>query len=360
MCCGHWGSFGLAWHPVPRVRLALRFGPVRCRPPPVSYYSSYGYGIDTVSMSHQGKSLSSSTSHKTRCPSSRVAAVTKSLLPAMPGSTWREWTASRLRRITTRMPSPPYLLEHQKPSDDFLLHVCVALSILVVTIALFYRSHVNPKQLLRSLGVSLSKVARAAREVERKGFHLAGLLVPLIQLLLLRNGFTPSDCTRICWTITIIGCSFDFARLHVGFIQRNWPLRSILREHEHTHLTGGCYFSLGCTLSIGAPATICTTHPQPSQEVLAALRAHGLTPPITPRSNNCCPNAEAPSPMSFCSSLAAVDRDGIHLHACAGRHDGGALLPTACEPSWRAAAIAHIARPGIVKVHSCVRRPSWA
>ena len=33
VCCGHWGSFGLAWHPVPRVRLALRFGPVRCRPP---------------------------------------------------------------------------------------------------------------------------------------------------------------------------------------------------------------------------------------------------------------------------------------------------------------------------------------
>jgi hypothetical protein len=25
-----------------------------------------------------------------------------------------------------------------------------------------------------------------------------------------------------------------------------------LRKHEYTHLTGGTYFSLGCTISIGA------------------------------------------------------------------------------------------------------------
>merc|ERR1712151_1355764 len=28
------------------------------------------------------------------------------------------------------------------------------------------------------------------------------------------------------------------------------PLKSILREHEHKQLTGGCYFSLGCTLAV--------------------------------------------------------------------------------------------------------------
>merc|ERR1719263_335105 len=27
-------------------------------------------------------------------------------------------------------------------------------------------------------------------------------------------------------------------------------MRKILREHEHTQLTGGCYFSLGCTIAI--------------------------------------------------------------------------------------------------------------
>jgi len=158
------------------------------------------------------------------------------------GVSWRNYTAA--------MPSPPSLLEHQKPSDEYILHVCIALSLVVLSATAIYRRHVDPKSLMRSLGVSLSKVSRSVREVERKAFHVAGLLVPLIQLILLRNGFTASDCTRICWTITIMGWSCDLARLHVGVVRRNWPLRSILREHEQTHLTGGCYFSLGCTLSV--------------------------------------------------------------------------------------------------------------
>jgi len=167
-------------------------------------------------------------------------------------SRWREMLPSRARidKLTNHMPSPPSLLEHQNPSDEYMLHVLVALFALIFSVAFIYKQHVDPKQLMRSLGVSVGKVARAVREVERKSFHIAGLLVPTIQNILLRNGFTASDCSRICWTITIVGCTCDFARLHVGFIQRNWPLRSILREHEHRQLTGGCYFSLGCTLSI--------------------------------------------------------------------------------------------------------------
>jgi len=152
--------------------------------------------------------------------------------------------------VTKRMPSPPSLLDHQKPSDEYILNVCVALSVLALSFTYFYKKQVDPKTFMRSLGVSLGKVARAVREVERKGFHVAGLLVPLIQLLLLRNGFTATDCTHLCWTITIVGCSCDLARLHVGIVRRNWPMRSILREHEHTNLTGGSYFSLGCTLSV--------------------------------------------------------------------------------------------------------------
>ena len=80
--------------------------------------------------------------------------------------------------------------------------------------------------------------------------HVAGLLVPLIQLLLLRNGYTNSDCAKICWTITIVGTSMDWLRLNSKLVADHWPLRSILREHEHKQLTGGCYFALGCTLSI--------------------------------------------------------------------------------------------------------------
>jgi len=98
--------------------------------------------------------------------------------------------------------------------------------------------------------VQLRKVARSLREIQRKGFHIAGLLVPLVQLLLLRAGFSNGDCMRICWGITIVGTACDYARLNSPSVARHWPMRSLLREHEHKQLTGGCYFSLGCTLCI--------------------------------------------------------------------------------------------------------------
>ena len=140
----------------------------------------------------------------------------------------------------------------QQPTNEFLMQYVIALT-LAATLAIitFKRlAHQSRHDLLESCGVSLQKVARSVREIQRKGFHIAGLLVPLVQLLLLRAGFTNADCVRICWTITIVGTSCDFARLHSPLVARYWPLRSILREHEHKHLTGGCYFSLGCTLAI--------------------------------------------------------------------------------------------------------------
>lgn len=146
--------------------------------------------------------------------------------------------------------SEPSLLDHQEPSEAYLLQAILAVSLAVMTLAFMYKQHVDPRKLLHSFGVSVKKVARSVREVERKAFHVAGLLVPLIQMLLLRQGFTSADCTRICWTITAVGWCCDLARLRVPFVRRNWPLQKILREHEKTALTGGCYFSLGCTLSI--------------------------------------------------------------------------------------------------------------
>lgn len=104
--------------------------------------------------------------------------------------------------------------------------------------------------MLRKWGVPLNHIKRAMREIERKTFHLCGLLVPLCHLMLLRHGWRYTDCVKLCWCITLIGWAGDFARLRVPIIERNWPLRSILREHEKKQLTGGCYFSLGCTLSI--------------------------------------------------------------------------------------------------------------
>merc|ERR1719272_1286492 len=39
-------------------------------------------------------------------------------------------------------------------------------------------------------------------------------------------------------------------RVHIPFVARNWPLKSILRDTEQNNLCGGTYFSLGCTLAI--------------------------------------------------------------------------------------------------------------
>ena len=64
---------------------------------------------------------------------------------------------------------------------------------------------------------------------------------------------------RVCIAITAVGWACDLARLRIGVIARNWPMRRILRESEMTQLTGACWFSLGCTLCIAiSPPSIST------------------------------------------------------------------------------------------------------
>lgn len=116
---------------------------------------------------------------------------------------------------------------------------------------------------VKTWGVRVQRLARTVREIERKMFHAAGLLVPVVYNLLLGRGFSEGDCALICWAITATGWAMDLSRLHIPFVRRNWPLSGILREKEQTQLTGGCFFSLGCTLAINlfsaptATASIC-------------------------------------------------------------------------------------------------------
>lgn len=138
------------------------------------------------------------------------------------------------------------------PSEPFLTAymVVLALSALVVGVAVRNLRPKEMRRLLREAGVAIHKVAKTAREIERKIFHLCGLLVPLIYQVLLQYRFSQTDCARICWAITVVGVTADMLRLHVPFVQRNWPLRDILRDKEIDQLCGGSYFALGCTLSI--------------------------------------------------------------------------------------------------------------
>ena len=149
--------------------------------------------------------------------------------------------------------------EHQEPGSKYLLSYLITLSIGALVISILFRTAPSKKDVLRSMGVSLRKVARATREIERKSFHLCGLLMPLIYQALLRMGVSNATCVRVCIAITAVGWACDLARLRIGVIARNWPMRRILRESEMTQLTGACWFSLGCTLCIAiSPPSIST------------------------------------------------------------------------------------------------------
>lgn len=138
------------------------------------------------------------------------------------------------------------------PSDKFLTTYMVVLTlcalIFVATMRALHPKHV--RQLLRDAGVAMHKVAKTAQEIDRKIFHLCGLLVPLIYQILLQCKYSKSFCVSICWTITGLGCLADLLRVSSPFVQRNWPMKGILRKGEIDHLCGGSYFALGCTISI--------------------------------------------------------------------------------------------------------------
>jgi len=147
-------------------------------------------------------------------------------------------------------------------SETFLTAYMVALSVAALALIIRIKS-LRPKDmstLLEQAGVAIDKVAKTSREIERKTFHLAGLLVPLIHQTLLYFGATHCFCCGIVWSITIVGWACDLARLHVPFVGRHWPGKSILRDDEMDKLSGGSYFSLGCTLAVSLfPPSIAMT-----------------------------------------------------------------------------------------------------
>lgn len=143
--------------------------------------------------------------------------------------------------------------------DNVTYNLAVIVALLAAGSVLLFRVKVGapnskkrqrPSVTLRGWGVPLKRIKSALRELERKTFHLCGLLVPLVHLALLETGFRQRTCIEIAWAITVVGWSADLARLHVPVVARHWPLRSLLRDHEREGLTGGCYFSLGCTLAM--------------------------------------------------------------------------------------------------------------
>jgi len=139
-----------------------------------------------------------------------------------------------------------------EPSVAYLTTYLLLLTFLGLTSSIYLKS-LRPRGLrntLHELGVAITKCARAAVEIERKTFHILGVLVPLSYQILLQFGWSGAQCAMLCWAVTALGWSMDLMRLYVPYVRDNWPLKSILREKEQNTLCGACFFSLGCTLTI--------------------------------------------------------------------------------------------------------------
>jgi len=102
------------------------------------------------------------------------------------------------------------------------------------------------RKFLRTAGAPLNKINRTILEMERKTFHLCGLLVPWIYHLMLRYGLTQKHGIMLSGSITAAGWTFDICRVYIPGIRRFMPFQHILRDDEQNQITGACFFSLGC------------------------------------------------------------------------------------------------------------------
>jgi len=159
-----------------------------------------------------------------------------------------------------RMYSPEMNLSilhlHVETSQKYMYVMVVSLAAIGGTafLKLRYLSYSELQLFFSNHGVKLQKVARTAREIERKTFHLMGLGVPILyQILTLYYQWTQSDYTKFCMLCTALVWIGDSIRVFVPGSCHYFPfsvLNKILREKERNQLSGTCYFSLGCTISI--------------------------------------------------------------------------------------------------------------
>lgn len=141
-----------------------------------------------------------------------------------------------------------------EPSAKFLT-TSLCLMTIFGLLSSFYLKTLRPigmRTLLSQFGVALHKCKKAAQEVDRKTFHLCGLLVPSIYQLLLEIGWSKQSCIRLIWTLTAIGWFMDVLRVYTPLGPKVFPpfMVKILRESEQKQLAGACYFALGCAITI--------------------------------------------------------------------------------------------------------------
>jgi diacylglycerol kinase (CTP) len=157
--------------------------------------------------------------------------------------------------------------EHgDQPTEAKMFAFIAILSVVGFSAATYVKtlSTKNADLLIQDFGVRLSKVKRTALEIERKTFHLTGLMVPLLYHVLLEHvGWSQGDFSSFCWTVTACAWLADLFRVYAPNGNDTFPfslLKNVMREKERAQLSGTSFFSLGCTLAISLfPPAISTT-----------------------------------------------------------------------------------------------------
>ena len=143
-----------------------------------------------------------------------------------------------------------------QPTAHHIL-ACISLIGLVLSAAVVLLKSLtvsSRRKVLHDLGVRYSKVARTFKEIERKTFHLTGLLVPLTYTFLDKYAnWSQTDFAQLSWTMTVIVWTGDSLRVLVPSVNSYFPytmLNTVIRDKEKTQLSGTCYFGLGCAITV--------------------------------------------------------------------------------------------------------------
>lgn len=153
-----------------------------------------------------------------------------------------------------------------QPTENKMFGFIFVLTIIGFTMSVYFQTlnTEDVRALMQNLGVKLSKVKRTALEIERKTFHLTGLIVPLLYHIMMEYfNWTQQDFAYFCWTVTSSVWVADMFRVYVPNGNDYFPfslLKKVLRDKEKAQLSGTSFFSLGCTLAISLfPPAIATT-----------------------------------------------------------------------------------------------------
>lgn len=136
--------------------------------------------------------------------------------------------------------------------STYLWAMCSVAVVLLLIVKLSSRSRLTA--LLTSSGVAGKRVARALREIERKVFHVSGLLIPLwYHLMTTRGHMSANACAAMAISVSAVVWVSELARLNVPRVQQAFMatfMGKIMREREMTQITGTAYFTTGCALVI--------------------------------------------------------------------------------------------------------------